>query len=944
MNLRFFAFAWFFLPAFLASAQQPEHLQRKLPVDPKATVGTLDNGLRYYIRENRKPEKRAELRLVVNAGSVLEEDDQRGLAHFVEHMAFNGTKHFAKQELVDYLESIGMSFGPDINAYTSFDETVYMLQVPTDSAEILETAFLILEDWAHNVTFDSVEVEKERGVVIEEWRLRRGAGARLRDKQFPILFKGSRYAERLPIGQKEILESAPREALVRFYRDWYRPDLLAVIAVGDFDAERIEKLIRRHFEALTPQGAVRPRPAYPVPDHQETLFAIASDVEATGSNVSVYYKLDPEPEGTEGDYRRLLLEGLYNAMLNNRLRERLQSPEPPFLYGFSSKFSLIRTKDAYVLGAAVRDNGVETGLEALLTEARRVRLYGFTPGELMREKAEMLRGIEQAYKERDKTESDRYAAEYTRNFLTGEPIPGIEYEFMLYNKYLPGIALEEAHGLATRWIRDVNRVILVSLPEKEGVRVPTEADLLAVFDRVEEKQILPYAEAVPDQPLVPRKPRGSDVTAERQIEALGLTEWTLGNGVKVVLKPTDFKNDEVLCTAFSPGGHSLVPDSLYVSAVSAAAIIKEGGVGAFDKIALQKKLAGKLVSVSPWIGELQEGMSANASPEDLETLFQLVYLYFTAPRKDSTAFLSYRNRIKGFIANRHASPEAAFQDTIQVTMSNYHFRARPWSEALLEEMNLEHAFRIYQDRFADASDFTFFFVGNFDPDSLRPLVQTYLGGLPSLGRKETWRDVGKRAPTGVVKKVVRKGLEPKSRVSLIFTGPFEWSQKNRHVLRSLAEVLQIKLREVLREDLGGTYGVGVWPSMSHFPSGEYSLTISFGCAPERVEELLASVFQQIDSLKTYGTTEKYVAKVREQQLRSYETNLKRNGFWLNNLRSYYFHGEDVHRILAYPEVVEAFTLEELQRAAQRYLDTEHYAQFVLYPETFGQSKPPGQGR
>ncbi len=928
-----------------APAQETQSLSRRLPVDPKITVGRFDNGLRYYIRENRKPENRAELRLVVNAGSVLEEDDQQGLAHFVEHMAFNGTEHFAKQEIVDYLESIGMQFGPDINAYTNFDETVYMLQVPTDSAEILATAFQILEDWAHGVTFEAEEVEKERGVVIEEWRLGRGAAARLRDQQFPILFRNSRYAERLPIGRKAILESAPREALLRLYRDWYRPNLMAVVAVGDFDGKRIEGLIQRHFAHLNNPERERERVLYPVPDHKETRFAIACDPEATGTNVSVYHKMDPLPERNEGDYRRLLVEGLYNSLLNNRLQELLQSPDPPFLFGFSSKGSLVRAKDAYILGAAVKDNGVETGLEALLTEAKRVRLYGFTQSELEREKSEMLRSIEQAYKERDKTESGTYAAEYIRNFLTDEPIPGIEYEFMLYNKYVPGIQLDEVNALAGAWLREENRVILVSAPEKPDVTLPTEANLLAVFDRVDNKTIAPYADTVPDQPLVSTPPAPGRIVAQDSLPELGLTEWTLSNGVKVVLKPTDFKNDEVLMMAFSPGGHSLVSDALYVPASSAASLVREGGVGGFDQIALQKKLAGKLVSVSPWIGELQEGISGNASPQDLETLFQLTYLYFTAPRRDSTAFLSFQSRVKAFIANRHASPEAAFEDTIQVTMSSYHPRSRPWSEAMLDEMDLETSLRIYRDRFADASDFTFIFVGNFDPDSLRPLVETYLGGLPALHRQESWRDVGMRPPEGVVEKTVRRGLEDKSQVRLIFTGPFEWTRKSRHVLSSLAEVLEIRLRQVLRENLGGTYGVGVWTSISHYPRDEYSLTISFGCAPARVEELTATVFQQIDSLRTHGTSEAYLVKVKEQQRRNRETSLKRNGFWLNTLRSYYFYREDPRSLLTFGELVEGLTLTDIQTAARRYLRRERYAKFILYPATSGNGGgSPEQGR
>ncbi|MFQ5751833.1 MAG: M16 family metallopeptidase, partial [bacterium] len=438
---------------------QYAELNEVLPVDPNITIGKLANGLKYYIRENKKPENRAELRLVVNAGSVLEDDDQQGLAHFVEHMAFNGTKNFAKQEIIDYLESIGMRFGPDINAYTSFDETVYMLQVPTDSSQVVETAFQILEDWAHNVSFEAEEIDKERGVVIEEWRLGRGAGARMRDKQLPILFKNSRYAERLPIGQKAILKGAPYATIRRFYQDWYRPELMAVVAIGDFEKAWIEALIQQHFLRITAKENRKNRIVYPVPNHDETLFAIATDIEATGSNVSVYYKHEVSEQATLGAYRNLLIKNLYNTMLNNRLNELLQKPEPPFLRGYSNNGRLIRSKEFYFLGAAVKDNGIQTGLDTVLTEAKRVKRFGFTQTELERVKTEMLRFFEKAYNERDKTESSQYAAEYIRNFLTDEPIPGIEYEYELYKRFVPGIQLKDVNRLASQWISEQNRVI-----------------------------------------------------------------------------------------------------------------------------------------------------------------------------------------------------------------------------------------------------------------------------------------------------------------------------------------------------------------------------------------------------------------------------------------------------------------------------------------------------
>ncbi len=622
-------------------------LTATMPLDPNVNTGELENGIKYLIRVNRKPEKRAELRLVVNAGSVLETADQQGLAHFAEHMAFNGTEHFEKQEIVDYLESIGTRFGPDLNAYTSFDETVYMLKVPTDSTEIVEKAFLILEDWAKGVTFSDEEIDKERGVVIEEWRLGQGAEMRMFNKQLPILFKDSRYAERLPIGKKEILESFPYEALKRFYKDWYRPELMSVIAVGDFDPEWIEGLIREHFSRVPASETVKTREIFRIPDHRETLTAIASDPEATGSRIAIYYKIEPKEQNSHGAYREGIITNLYNNMLNNRFQELTTKPGAPFLYGFSAQGRFVRTKEVYFLGAGVGDNGINRGLEALLTEAERIARHGFTESELERNKVKIMRNMEKAYSERYKTDSRRYASEYIRHFLVEEPIPGIEYEFELYKKYLPGISVEEMNKLARSWLPDENRVVLINLPEKEGIEEVEESDVLAIFDSIELSELEPYVDAVSDAPLVPELGEPSAVTSGNFIKEVDVHEVILANNVRILMKKTDFKNDEILFRAYSTGGRSLLSDEEIVPGKTATNIIRESGYGTFNQIELQKRLAGKLVRVSPYIGAVMEGITGSSSPEDLETMFQLIHLIFRAPRKDSTAFLAYKERMKG---------------------------------------------------------------------------------------------------------------------------------------------------------------------------------------------------------------------------------------------------------------------------------------------------------
>ena len=908
-----------------------------LPLDPQITVGTLDNGLRYLIRKNQKPEKRAELRLTVNVGSVLEDEEQQGLAHFAEHMAFNGTRNFAKQELIDYLESIGMRFGPDLNAYTSFDETVYMLTVPTDTVGVVETAFQIFEDWAYQVSYDEEEIDKERGVVIEEWRLGRGAQRRMIDKQFPILLKDSRYAERLPIGKKAVLDTFAHETLRNFYRTWYRPELMGFVAVGDFEPAWIESLIHVYLSRIPSVENPQERTLFPVPGHEETLFAIATDPEATRNSVSIYLKQDVRDQGSVGTYRRSLIEGLYHSMLNQRLHELTKLPEPPFMYGYSTQGRMLRTKEFIIVGAGVPNNGFDEGLEALLTESARVRQFGFIQSELERVKKETMRGMEQAYRERDKLQSHGFASEYVRHLLTDEPVPGIEKEFELHQALLPGIALEEVNALAGEWTSDSNRVIMVNAPEKEGLVVPDEKDLMEVFARVEQKEITPYEEEVSDEPLVAQVPEPVEIVERSQVAEIGVTWWTLSNGIRVCLKPTDFKNDQILFTSYSPGGHSLVPDEDYMAATTASTVVGEGGVGRFNKIELEKKLAGKVVRVSPWIGGLQEGISGSASPEDVGTMFELIYAFFTAPRQDSTAFHAYQTLIKGSIQNRSARPETAFGDTIQVTMAQYHHRARPWSLELLDEMDLATSMAVYRDRFADASDFSFFFVGNFTLEEMEPLVRTYLGGLPSSGRQETWKDVGIEGPKGVVEKTVYRGIEPKSQSRLIFTGPFEYDGwKNSFELDAMTSVLQIKLREVLREDLGGTYGVGVRSSASHFPDEEYSISLSFGSDPERVEELTQVIFEQIDSLKTFGTTDIYINKVKEARKRQREVSLKENGFWVNSLQSLDFHGIDPLLLVRYPGLVDSLSIEAVQKAAQKYFDMDNYVRVVLYPEGLGQ--------
>jgi len=904
-----------------------------IPVDPQVRLGRLENGLTYYVRPNRKPENRAELRLVVNAGSVLEDEDQLGLAHFLEHMAFNGTEHFEKQEIVDYMESIGMSFGPEVNAYTNYDETVYMLQVPTEDPEIMETAVQILEDWAHLISLEPEEVEKERPIIVEEWRLGRGAEARMRDSQYPILFKDSRYAERRPIGKPEIIESAPVESLRSFYRDWYRPDLMAVVAVGDFDALWVEETIVRYFSKLEEVEQPRERVEYSVPAHPGTLYAPATDPEATSTRVSLYVKADPQPQETVADYRRELVEAMYNGMLNERFQELAKKPDAPFIGAGSFSTRFIRSLEAYVLAARVREGRISESLEVLLTETERLRRHGFTASELERTKERFLTWIEQVYRDRDNVESETLAESYVGHYLEGEPIPDIEFEYRLFLEYVPGISLAEVNGLALELLREDNRVVLVNAPESEAAEVPDETAVQALFAAVVNKDIPPYEDRVIDQPLFTAELEGGRVSDRRTFPELGFEELLLSNGVRVILKPSDFKEEEILFGAFSPGGHSLVPDDRYVAAVTAANIVNEGGLNGFDAISLQKKLTGTVVSVDPWIGELYEGMRGSTRPQDLETLLQLIYLYFTEPRRDEQSYQAYRERLATMVENREASPASVFWDTVRTAISQNHFRSRPWTPKVLEEMDLEVSLQVYRDRFADAGDFTFVFVGNLDPDEFGPMAAQYLGSLPSTGRVESWRDVEMDPPVGIVEREVTKGLEPQSRVQIVFGGTTDWSLRSRLQLEALKQVLDIALRENVREEAGGSYDIGVDAELNRYPDEEYFVYIGFGCAPDQVETLTELVFDQIAKIRRQGPAEKDVNKVKEILRREHELNLKSNDYWLGILQLAYLNDLDPKVLLDFNARLESISADALQKMAVEILDPSSYVRVVLNPNT-----------
>jgi len=905
----------------------------EVPMDPDVIYGKLDNGLTYYIRENGKPENRAEFYLILNAGAMQEDASQNGLAHFCEHMCFNGTKNFEKHEIINYLQSIGMKFGPEINAFTSHDNTTYMLQkVPTEDPANVDTALLVLYDWANNVSFEDEEIDNERGVIHEEWRTRRGAMYRLMNKSQKVLFTGSKYATHDVIGDIEILDNFEYEEIKRFYGDWYRPDLQAIIAVGDFDATEMQAHISKLFGQIPARENEREREIYPVPDHKKTLVSIETDPEAMYNMIQVYWKHDPDPTKNMNYYRDGLIQSLYRTMLDSRLQELTLQDDPPFIMAMSMYQNLVRSKDAYLAFAVTSNDKIVAGLESMLVENERVKLHGFAATELERAKADYLSKLEKQFKEKDKKESDRYVWAYSSHFLSDEPMPGADFNYAFGKSVIDGISLEEINELAKNWITDNNRVIAISGPDSEEVIMPTSEEVLLLVAGIPEMDIQPYVDKVSDAPLVAEVPEPGEISKQTKNKKLGTTSWELSNGVKVVFKPTDFKEDEILMRAYSFGGSSIYDLKDLISVQSIGSVVGMSGLAGFDDTELQKKLAGKIASAYPYVGTVSEGFNGSCSPEYFETMMKLLYLRFTHPRKDETAFNSYKNRMGGILANRAKDPGSALQDTLSVTMANYHPRVRPMTSELLEEINYDKLHYFYNERFGDPSGFKFYFVGNIDLAAVEPYILTYLGGLPNVKRNETWKDNGIRPPIGTVEKTVLRDMEvPKGTVNINYVGIYDYDNAMaRMELSALCDILDVRYTESIREEQGGTYGVGVRPSQVHYPWEHYKVSIYFDCDPENTDKLKAIVFDEIEKLKAEGPLEKDLSGVKENLLKSRAERLKQNNFWLSAILNIDYHNIDPKEMFTYEDRVNRMSIESLKDAANRFFNVD-YIEVVLLP-------------
>ena len=927
------------------AAQQPA---RKAPTSPPAApalpgdtavhTGKLGNGLRFWVRHNDYPQHRLELRLVVRAGSILEDNDQRGLAHFVEHMGFNGTAHFARNDLVKYLESIGVKYGADLNANTGFDETQYILPVPSDQPELVARAFDILQDWAMGDKLAPADIAAERGVILGEWRSGLGAGSRIRDQEFPILFQGSKYAVRLPIGDTGIIAHATAAPIRRFYHDWYRPDLMAVIAVGDFPVDSLERLIRSHFGRMKNPVPERRRVEAPVPTIPGTRVAVITDPEETTESIELLIRRPSVHYRSEADERRILINSLLGGIAGQRMAELARKPDAPFVAAGFGTSGFIRDLQLFQVTVSAKAGKSAAAFEAALRELRRFGEHGVLPAELERAKASLLRGRESAAAETGKTESYVFVGPYTSAFLNGNAIVSARERYLLAQKLLPTITLDEVNSAIREASRGTDRFIAVVGPDNARPTLPTRDTLLAILARTDTMTLPAWVETTINAALVPNPPTPGRIVSETTYADLGVTDWRLSNGVRVLIRPTDFKADEIQIVGESAGGVSLAPDDAVIEAALAPFIVQTSGLGAFDAPALRKRLAGKIASIQPQVDETSDGFSGRAAPRDLETAFQLLWLTATAPRLDTAAVAALKNQFHAMLQQRGASPEAAFGDTVTRTMGRNSPRAQPLTAARIDRLDPERALTMYREWFRDFGDATFLIVGNVSLDSLRPLVAQWLGGLPAAGAKHGWRDVEPRPPEGVITKVIHKGKAPVATQVIVFTGVTEPAgPETELVAAAAAHILEERLLDTLREAMGATYGVDVNSSISRVPRKSYSTVIDFKSSPQQADTLWQAAQEIITAFRQGGPTADELQKFVEQTRRETEVAVKTNDWWLGELSNYAMpdgprFGSSLSGILAWGKRLDALTPAIVQDAAKRYLDPANVARFVLLPE------------
>lgn len=898
-----------------ALAQQ----QPPIPIDPNVRIGKLDNGLTYYLRKNNLPANRADFYIAQKVGSIQEEENQRGLAHFLEHMCFNGTTHFPGDALKQYLERIGVKFGENLNAYTSVDETVYNISnVPVNTPGAVDSCLLILHDWSNDLTLDPKEIDKERGVINEEWRTRMSAMQRFQEKLLPAMFAGTKYATCFPIGTMDVVMNFKPQTLRDYYERWYRPDLQGIVVVGDIDVDAVEVQIKKLFADVPAQPNAAKREYYPVNDNKEPIVLIARDKEQPHIQAIVFNKHKATPD-SEKDKIGYLVENyatnLIGNMLNARLNELLQEANPPYIYAgsYDGDFFVAKTKQAFTGIVVCKEDAVESGIATLLREMERARRFGFTESEYQRARAEYLRNLESAYNERDKRKNDEYINEYVRHFLDNEPIPGIENEYGIISQIAPSIPVEPLNMMMQTLVTDTNQVVAIFGPEKENLKMPTEDAIKKILQEVKAEELTPYVDKVSDEPLMRETPKGGKIISEQKDDVFGTTMLTLSNGVKVIIKKTDFKADEIIMKGVSPGGSSLFPDSEIIN-INGLDAVSVGGLGNFSAVELEKVLAGKRASVGYGIGDKTESVNGYCSPKDFETMMQLTYLTFTAPRRDDDAFASYKNRNKAAWLNQEMNPMTAFGDSVTYALRMGHPRTLRVKSDMVDKMDYDKILAMYQDRFKDASDFTFIFVGNVDIEEMKPLIAEYLGTLPSINRKESFKDNKIEYRKGVYKnEFIREQETAKASNFVSFIGTCKYDLRNTILMDMTGQVMDLVYTEKVREDEGGTYSVYVGGNLSKYPKEIAGLQVIFDTAPSKREKLMKIIFAEIEHIAKEGPSETNLNKVKEFMLKKHTEDLKENGYWMGSIDEYLFTG--MNPVKDYEQIVNSITAKDIQKFA-----------------------------
>jgi len=907
-----------------AQAQSP--MLQPLPIDTNVRYGKLDNGLTYYVRHNALPKQRADFYIAQRVGSILEEDSQAGLAHFLEHMSFNGTKNFPGKNLINYLESVGVRFGANLNAYTSLDQTVYNISdAPTTRQGIVDSCMLILHDWSNNLQLDSKEIDDERGVIREEWRTRGGASQRILEKQLLEMFPGSQYANRLPIGSIDVINNFKHDELRRYYKKWYRPDLQGIIIVGDIDADKTVARLKEIFKDVPAPVNPAKRIYYPVPDNDKPIISLATDKEATSTNVYLFYKHDTIPAAVKASYAGLIMDYMRNVvyqMMSARLREIQQKPSSPFMAAaaYDDAFFVAQTKDAWSAFAQAKEGKIDETLAAITRETQRAKKFGFTASEYDRARADILSDIESQYKDRDKQKNSSYVSQYVNHFLTGGSISGIVNEYNFFNQVAPNISVDQVNQFVNRIIGDKDIVIAVSGPEKEGLKYPTKDELLDVYNKTCAENIEAYKETVSNEPLVKDLPAPGKIVSTKQNGKFGETEMTLSNGIKVYLKKTNFKDDEILMTASSPGGSTLFGNSDILNAKVLNQIVSLGGLGSFSRTDLSKKLAGKKASVSASVGSDNESLNGSTTPKDLETMFQLIYLNFTAPRADQDAYASFASRLKDQLKSYSLDPMSAFGDSLNYYLYNNNPRAKRIQMEDIDKINYARVLELYKERFANASDFAFTFVGNIDEAAIRPLLEKYLAVLPTLKRVDPEGNLANQPKfhKGVINnKFIREMQTPKASIVAIYSGTMDFSLKNVLSLQALKQILDIVYVAKVREEAGGTYGVSVSSQILDFPKGTTILQTYFDTDPAKAEQMNEIVRRELKNIAANGPKEEDFNKTKLNLEKSHSENIQENSYWTNVIDDYYFRHFDGNT--TYDAVLKALTAKDVQIAAKALL-------------------------